>query len=66
MDSSDKEVSLTDQEAQQPAPKPTITYPEGGRQAWLAVLGCFAVMFFTFGYINAFGYYSLLIWSQKS
>ncbi|KAH8809277.1 MFS transporter, MCP family, solute carrier family 16, member 10, partial [Xylogone sp. PMI_703] len=56
MDSSEK-ASFTDQEAQSP-PKP-ITFPEGGRQGWLVVLGCFAVMFFTFGYINAFGIYEI-------
>ncbi|KAL2423251.1 Aspyridones efflux protein apdF [Exophiala dermatitidis] len=33
------------------------TYPEGGARAWLVVLGCFCVMFFTFGYLNAFGVY---------
>jgi len=44
-------------EAQRPVPAPgsTPSYPEGGRKAWLVVLGCFAVMFFTFGYTNAFG-----------
>lgn len=34
---------------------PTTSFPEGGRDSWLVVLGSFAVMFFTFGYINAFG-----------
>lgn len=34
---------------------PTTAFPEGGRDGWLVVLGSFAVMFFTFGYINAFG-----------
>jgi hypothetical protein len=49
-----REVSL---EAQPPVPTPgsTLSYPEGGREAWLVVIGCFAVMFFTFGYTNAFG-----------
>jgi hypothetical protein len=44
-------------EAQKPVPAPALTpiYPEGGREAWLVVLGCFAIMFFTFGYTNAFG-----------
>ena len=44
-------------EAQKPVPAPASTplYPEGGREAWLVVLGCFAIMFFTFGYTNAFG-----------
>lgn len=56
MEPSEKEQSLSNQEAQAPLPAPAITFPEGGRQGWLAVLGCFAVMFFTFGYINAFGY----------
>jgi hypothetical protein len=34
-------------------PKPS--FPEGGTQAWLAVLACWCIMFNTFGYINAFG-----------
>jgi hypothetical protein len=44
-------------EAQPPVPAPgsVPSFPEGGREAWLVVLGCFAVMFFTFGYTNAFG-----------
>jgi hypothetical protein len=52
--SPNRELAL---ENQQPAPGPgsSPSYPEGGREAWLAVLGCFAVMFFTFGYTNAFG-----------
>ncbi|KAI1611318.1 MFS transporter, MCP family, solute carrier family 16, member 10 [Exophiala viscosa] len=33
------------------------SFPEGGTRAWTTVLGCWAVMFFTFGYINAFGVY---------
>lgn len=31
-------------------------FPEGGARAWLVVLGAWATMFFTFGYVNAFGY----------
>jgi hypothetical protein len=31
-------------------------FPEGGMNGWLAVLGCWCVMFMTFGYMNAFGY----------
>ena len=36
-------------------PPPAVKYPEGGLKAWLVVLGVFCVMFFTFGYLNAFG-----------
>ncbi|EXJ87268.1 hypothetical protein A1O3_04227 [Capronia epimyces CBS 606.96] len=36
---------------------PPPSYPEGGRRAWIVVLGCFCVMFYTFGYLNAFGVY---------
>ncbi|KIM41326.1 hypothetical protein M413DRAFT_146525 [Hebeloma cylindrosporum] len=32
-------------------------FPDGGRQAWLAVLGSFIFQFVTFGYINSFGVY---------
>jgi hypothetical protein len=46
---------------QQPAEPTTAqsaahVFPEGGRDAWLALLGAWAVMFITFGYMNAFGY----------
>jgi len=34
---------------------PNVDYPEGGQRAWLAVLGAWCVMVFTFGYLNAFG-----------
>lgn len=34
-----------------------IDYPDGGFRAWLVVVGTFCVMFFTFGYLNAFGYF---------
>ena len=33
-----------------------MIFPEGGRDAWLALVGAWAVMFVTFGYMNAFGY----------
>jgi hypothetical protein len=36
-------------------------YAEGGFNGWMAVVGCFAVMFFTFGYMNAFGVYVPLL-----
>ncbi|EXJ83522.1 hypothetical protein A1O1_07145 [Capronia coronata CBS 617.96] len=39
------------------APASAPEYPEGGGRAWLVVLGCFCVMFYTFGYLNAFGVY---------
>lgn len=32
-----------------------LNFPEGGRDAWLALVGAWAVMFVTFGYMNAFG-----------
>jgi hypothetical protein len=31
------------------------TFPEGGRDGWLTLLGAWAVMFLTFGYMNAWG-----------
>ena len=30
-------------------------FPEGGTRGWFALVGGWAVMFFTFGYMNAFG-----------
>lgn len=34
----------------------TVIFPEGGLKAWSVVVGCFCIMFITFGYLNAFGY----------
>jgi hypothetical protein len=34
---------------------PPPSFPEGGTRAWLVVVGCFCIMFYTFGYLNAFG-----------
>jgi hypothetical protein len=42
---------------QQPAFNPNADFKEGGTRGWLAVVGCWCVMFFTFGYLNAFGIY---------
>ncbi|KIX09370.1 uncharacterized protein Z518_00449 [Rhinocladiella mackenziei CBS 650.93] len=42
---------------EQPPKPPGVTYPEGGTKAWLNVLGTWCVMFFTWGYLNAFGVY---------
>lgn len=41
----------------QPAFNPNADFKEGGIRGWLAVVGCWCVMFFTFGYLNAFGIY---------
>lgn len=43
-------------EANEKAKGEAHSYPEGGTRAWFVVLGCFCVMFYTFGYLNAFGY----------
>lgn len=51
MTDAEEEIKI---EGSQPVASAT-TYPEGGARAWLVVLGCFCVMFFTFGYLNAFG-----------
>ncbi|KAF2765456.1 MFS general substrate transporter [Teratosphaeria nubilosa] len=37
--------------------KAVVTYPEGGRQAWLVVLGSFSGMTAGFGYMNTIGIY---------
>lgn len=39
------------------APSGPPSFPEGGRDAWLTLIGAWAVMFVTFGYMNAFGVY---------
>jgi hypothetical protein len=57
-----RETSKDMERQESPELKPEATgppkhnFPEGGRRAWLAVLGCWCAMFFTFGYLNAFGY----------
>ncbi|KAL6874607.1 MFS general substrate transporter [Trichoderma longibrachiatum] len=32
-------------------------FPEGGLRAWLVVLGCWCILFTSFGYVNSFGVY---------
>ncbi|KAK6540615.1 hypothetical protein TWF694_008010 [Orbilia ellipsospora] len=39
------------------APPPAVTFPDGGLQAWLVVLGAAIALFCSFGYVNAFGVY---------
>lgn len=39
-----------------PVTAPLQELQEGGRNGWLAVMGCWSMMFITYGYINAFGY----------
>jgi hypothetical protein len=57
--SAELKEKLGDDEVQEQPSTPTLapehTFPEGGTRGWLVVLGCFCVMFFTFGYVNAFG-----------
>jgi hypothetical protein len=36
-------------------PQPHSDFPEGGRRAWLTVLGSSAIMFVTFGWLQALG-----------
>lgn len=40
-----------------PEDVPPPTFTEGGRQAWLTVLGAFGVQFSTFGYATSYGVY---------
>lgn len=49
-------TSSPDAHLAEPPISPVVTFPEGSMRGWLTVLGCWAVMFFTFGYVNAFGY----------
>ncbi|GAB7355508.1 hypothetical protein MBLNU459_g5997t1 [Dothideomycetes sp. NU459] len=44
-------------ESAMPKEAPAPTFPEGGLKAWSVALGCFCIMFVTFGYLNAFGVY---------
>ena len=39
------------------AVSPDADFKEGGLKGWLIVVGCWCVMFFTFGFLNAFGIY---------
>ncbi|KAI4138991.1 MAG: hypothetical protein LQ341_004413 [Variospora aurantia] len=41
--------------AASPATQPEVTYPEGGLQAWLVVLGSFSGMLAAFGLMNTIG-----------
>jgi hypothetical protein len=38
-----------------PGGPPQHVFPEGGRKAWLSVVGVWCIMFITFGYVNCFG-----------
>ncbi|KAJ7184639.1 MFS general substrate transporter [Mycena filopes] len=48
----------------------TISYPDGGRRAWLIVLGAFFSVFSTFGYVNSWGvfqaYYQLHLLKENA
>jgi hypothetical protein len=41
-------------------------FPEGGLRAWTAVFGCWCALFFTFGYVNTFGYVLFTVVSRSS
>ena len=46
------------EELRSPAPSvadSSASYPDGGAQAWLTVLGAFLALFCTFGQLNSFG-----------
>ncbi|KAJ8509378.1 hypothetical protein ONZ45_g8457 [Pleurotus djamor] len=36
-------------------PKPAITFPDGGAEAWLAIVGCFLLSLTSYGQLTAFG-----------
>ncbi|KAL0945823.1 hypothetical protein HGRIS_012108 [Hohenbuehelia grisea] len=64
--------AMTDCEKQPPgdteqetAPNALHTFPEGGRDAWLTLLGAVLAQFATFGYVNAFGAYQGWIGSTQ-
>ncbi|KAF9878019.1 hypothetical protein CkaCkLH20_04595 [Colletotrichum karsti] len=40
-----------------PCPDDEDIYPEGGKKAWLSVLGSFLVYFASFGVVNSFGFF---------
>ncbi|EWC43776.1 hypothetical protein DRE_07341 [Drechslerella stenobrocha 248] len=55
IDSKEEKYTLADAEKQ--STPPAITFPEGGSEAWLVVLGAAITLFCSFGYVNAFGVY---------
>ncbi|KAF5325482.1 hypothetical protein D9619_009912 [Psilocybe cf. subviscida] len=51
-------ASGEDMQEEQREVKQKESLPEGGRRAWMAVVGVFLVQFCTFGYTNAYGVYN--------
>lgn len=48
-------ATLAEKSASASASAAMLEFPEGGTRAWIVTFGCFCVMFYTFGYLNAFG-----------
>ena len=55
-DDSNSEHELEETPVAPPSVPVPPVFPEGGLRAWTAVFGCWCALFFTFGYVNTFGY----------
>ncbi|KAK0848485.1 hypothetical protein LTS02_014051 [Friedmanniomyces endolithicus] len=51
----EKAASLTEPKGPPPGGFDPSQFPDGGLQAWLCVLGCFCILFCSFGWINSIG-----------
>lgn len=51
----DTQLKLTEEGEAKPSPPQPPTFPDGGREAWIVVIGAWLAIFVAFGFLNAFG-----------